>query len=78
MFISNTQESNRHHTNKNKFFKSLTEMSAVVQACNTAVKELGDFENYFQVLQREAGELADMLELLAAKRAVQAEGPSRP
>ena len=39
------------------------------QACNTAVKELGDFENYFQVLQREAGELADMLEALAAQRA---------
>ncbi len=43
-----------------------------LQACITAVKELGDFENYFEVLQREAGELADMLEALAEQRASRA------
>jgi len=71
-----SQECARHHK-PNMDFKAFTDMSAVVQDCITAVKELGDFENYFQVLQREAGELADMLERLAAQRAKQAEGVSK-
>lgn len=41
---------------------------APVQAANTAVKELGDFQNYFEVLQKDAARLADSLEQLAGKR----------
>ena len=41
------------------------------QEANTAVKELGDFQNYFNLLQEEAKGLADMLERLAAVKAKQ-------
>lgn len=42
-----------------------------VQTANTALKELGDFQNYFEVLQREAAELADLLERLAEQQSQQ-------
>ena len=42
-----------------------------VQTASTAIKELGDFQNYFEVLQREAAELADLLEKLAEQQSQQ-------
>ncbi len=39
-----------------------------VQTANTALKELGDFQNYLDVLHSEAAELADLLEQLAEQQ----------
>lgn len=44
-----------------------------VQTCDTAVKELGDFENYFSVLNKEIEGLAELLENFAARKRSQSQ-----
>lgn len=38
-------------------------------SCNSALKELGDFENYFQILNEDANKIAEMLTLFEERQA---------
>lgn len=46
----------------------MTQWEKAALDCNTALKELGDFENYFQVLNEEAEEIAGLVQKLIEKR----------
>ena len=61
-----------------RFVAQTSSWEEAVHACSTTVRELGDFQNYLSVLEREVGELAQALESVAEKKAHAAARQKRP
>lgn len=60
--INKLQKAQKRHE------KLIEQWQMAATKCNTSLKELGDYENYFEVLNKEASDIAILIERVAKER----------